>query len=171
MDGMRFRSLCANVDRLSVEQLRELRRKLRRMREPLRLSRSSASTMPPRRGAPIPSSALKMPTRQRQTVILSIPSRAASPRHELGTGASMSARGIVRGKLITLPARQIGISPPLISHGFFGSIQADPHHLKYLEFSSDNAGVSAGPVQGLANDWKTTTICRMAGSAVGRRRP
>ena len=29
MDGMRFRSLCANVDRLSVEQLRELRRKLR----------------------------------------------------------------------------------------------------------------------------------------------
>ncbi len=29
MDGMRFRSLCANVDRLSVGQLRELRRKLR----------------------------------------------------------------------------------------------------------------------------------------------
>jgi len=29
MDGMRFRSLCANVDRLSVGQIRELRRKLR----------------------------------------------------------------------------------------------------------------------------------------------
>ena len=29
MDGMRFRSLCANVERLSVGQLRELRRKLR----------------------------------------------------------------------------------------------------------------------------------------------
>ncbi|MEE8455767.1 MAG: IS1595 family transposase [Limibaculum sp.] len=29
MDGMRFRSLCANMDRLSVEQIRELRRKLR----------------------------------------------------------------------------------------------------------------------------------------------
>ena len=29
MDGMRFRSLCANVDRLSMGQLRELRRKLR----------------------------------------------------------------------------------------------------------------------------------------------
>jgi transposase-like protein len=29
MDGMRFRSLCANVDRLSVGQVRELRRKLR----------------------------------------------------------------------------------------------------------------------------------------------
>ena len=29
MDGMRFRSLCANVDRLSVGQMRELRRKLR----------------------------------------------------------------------------------------------------------------------------------------------
>lgn len=29
MDGMRFRSLCANVDRLSIEQIRELRRKLR----------------------------------------------------------------------------------------------------------------------------------------------
>jgi len=29
MDGMRFRSLCANVDRLSVVQLRELQRKLR----------------------------------------------------------------------------------------------------------------------------------------------
>ncbi len=29
MDRMRFRSLCANVDRLSVEQIRELRRKLR----------------------------------------------------------------------------------------------------------------------------------------------
>lgn len=29
MDGMRFRSLCANVDRLSVDQLRELRRRLR----------------------------------------------------------------------------------------------------------------------------------------------
>jgi hypothetical protein len=28
MDGMRFRSLCANVERLSVGQLRELRRKL-----------------------------------------------------------------------------------------------------------------------------------------------
>jgi len=29
MDGMRFRSLCANVDRLSVGQIRELQRKLR----------------------------------------------------------------------------------------------------------------------------------------------
>ena len=29
MDGLRFRSLCANVDRLSVEQLRALRLKLR----------------------------------------------------------------------------------------------------------------------------------------------
>jgi transposase-like protein len=29
MDGMRFRSLCANVDRLSMGQLRELQRKLR----------------------------------------------------------------------------------------------------------------------------------------------
>lgn len=29
MDGMRFRSLCANVDRLSLGQLRELQRKLR----------------------------------------------------------------------------------------------------------------------------------------------
>ena len=29
MDGMRFRSLCANVDRLSLGQVRELRRKLR----------------------------------------------------------------------------------------------------------------------------------------------
>ncbi len=29
MDGMRFRSLCANVDRLSAGQVRELRRKLR----------------------------------------------------------------------------------------------------------------------------------------------
>lgn len=29
MDGMRFRSLCANIDRLSVEQLRELRLTLR----------------------------------------------------------------------------------------------------------------------------------------------
>jgi len=33
-----------------------------------------------------------MPTRQRQTVILSTRSRAASLRHELGTGANMSAR-------------------------------------------------------------------------------
>lgn len=31
MDGMRFRSLCANVNRLSVEQLRELRRKMREL--------------------------------------------------------------------------------------------------------------------------------------------
>ena len=31
MDGMRFRSLCANVDRLSMGQLRELRRKLREL--------------------------------------------------------------------------------------------------------------------------------------------
>ena len=29
IDGMRFRSLCANVDRLSMGQLRELQRKLR----------------------------------------------------------------------------------------------------------------------------------------------
>ena len=29
MDVMRFRSLCANVDRLSAGQVRELRRKLR----------------------------------------------------------------------------------------------------------------------------------------------
>jgi hypothetical protein len=47
-----------------------------------------------------------------------------------------------------LPARQIGISPPLISHGFFGSIQADPHHLKYLEYSSDSATGGASPVAG-----------------------
>jgi hypothetical protein len=49
------------------------------------------------------------------------------------------ARGHCQRKNNYLPARQIDISPPLISHGFFRSIQADPHHLKYLEFSSDNA--------------------------------
>ncbi len=43
------------------------------------------------------------------------------PRHRVTI-----PRGIVRGKWITLPARQIGISPPLISHGFPGSIRADP---------------------------------------------
>ena len=44
-------------------------------------------------------------------------------------------------KINYLPVHLIGVSPPLLSHGFLGSIQADPRHIKYLEFSSDNAGV------------------------------
>ncbi len=66
----------------------------------------------------------------------------------MDTAAERLAAAVTRGERIAghcqrknnyLPARQIDISPPLISHGFFGSIQADPHHLKYLELSSDNA--------------------------------
>ncbi len=38
-----------------------------------------------------------------------------------------------------LPQRKFGIWPPLISHGFFGSDQANPHRFKYSEFSSDSA--------------------------------
>jgi hypothetical protein len=63
-------------------------------REPLRDSRknfSSASTMPCSKVAPIPVSAARMRCRQRQTVILSTSSRAASARHELGARDSMSA--------------------------------------------------------------------------------
>ncbi len=57
----------------------------------------------------------------------------------LRKGTTLTKEGHCQRKNNYLPAGQIGISPPLISHGFFGSIQADPHHLKYLEFSSDNA--------------------------------
>jgi hypothetical protein len=48
-------------------------------------------------------------------------------------------QGHCQRKNILLPGYQIGILQTLISHDFFGSIQAIPQRLKYSEFSSDSA--------------------------------
>ncbi len=50
-----------------------------------------------------------------------------------------AAKGHCQRKNNYLPKRKFDIYPPLISHGFFGSDQANPHYFKYSEFSSDSA--------------------------------